>query len=317
MEGIVELKQEVARLKRRLEKEEEQHNEKDDLLSKLNKKLKVKETEFDLMKLKVTKQDEMLRQVSDKIECPVCMEMPRSGPVPVCPNGHFVRKTCKADSCPTCRTAMGDGGKSLLATTILEKSEHNCKFENCDKKFPLADIEKHEEVCVFRAVNCLHQMCNARVSLLTLSDHLFKSKQCWQLERLSENSEDWSTRTFTINQEIQAAPSISWLVSMYSFSGEVFAVFPNKCGGQFYIQVVMFADKNECSKFRFEVVVHEEGTTVSDSRLAVRFDGEPLSIDLKKGDLNLFGTSEKLMVKLLEKSKNKTMFNLSFKILKV
>jgi len=309
MAGIKELKQQVARLKRRLEDEEEQHK-------KSNKKLKAKETELDLMKLKVTKQDELLRQVCDKIECPVCMEMPRSGPVPVCPNGHFVCKTCKADSCPTCRTAMGDG-KSLLATTILEKSEHNCKFANCDQKFLLADIEKHEEVCLFRTVNCLHQKCNEKVSLSNLPDHLLKSKECSVRGEIIPLSENWTTLMYSINQEIQASPIISWLVRVYSFSGEVFAVFPNKCGGQFYIQVVMLAVQNQCSKFRFEVVVHEEGTTVSDSRMTARFDGEPLSIDLKKKDLNLFGTSEKLIAKLLEKSKTKNKFNMSFRIINV
>ena len=51
--------------------------------------------------------------------------------------------------------------------------------------------------------------------------------------------------------------------------------------------------------------------------MTARFDGEPLSIDLKKKDLNLFGTSEKLIAKLLEKSKNKDQFDMSFRILNV
>ena len=102
------------------------------------------------------KQDQILCEAADKIECPVCLEIPRSGPVPVCPNGHFVCKKCKAGSCPTCRVAMGEG-KSLLAVTILESIEHSCKFEDCDEKFPLAHIEKHEEVCLCRLVNCLRK----------------------------------------------------------------------------------------------------------------------------------------------------------------
>ena len=82
------------------------------------------------------KQEGMMQQILDKLECPVCLNIPRCGPVPVCPNGHFVCIKCKADSCPTCRTVMGSG-KSLLASTSLENIEHKCKFDHCEEKFAL------------------------------------------------------------------------------------------------------------------------------------------------------------------------------------
>ena len=52
------------------------------------------------------------------IECPVCMEVPTSGPVPECPNGHIICRKCKRTNCPYCRFRIGDG-KSLLAVTCL------------------------------------------------------------------------------------------------------------------------------------------------------------------------------------------------------
>ena len=31
-----------------------------------------------------------LEKLKENVECPVCMEIPRAGPMFVCPNGHFV-----------------------------------------------------------------------------------------------------------------------------------------------------------------------------------------------------------------------------------
>ena len=33
--------------------------------------------------------------VKKEVECPVCMEIPRKGPIYACPNGHLVCQRCK------------------------------------------------------------------------------------------------------------------------------------------------------------------------------------------------------------------------------
>merc|ERR1719154_873623 len=79
------------------------------------------------LKAEVDKRNQILNQMKDKVECPVCMEVPRSGPFPVCPNGHFVCKKCKTESeseaCPTCRVPMGNR-KSLLASIVIDNIKH-------------------------------------------------------------------------------------------------------------------------------------------------------------------------------------------------
>ena len=44
------------------------------------------------LKAEKKKIDDMKKQ----IECPVCLEVPRTGPVFVYPNGHFVCEQCKS-----------------------------------------------------------------------------------------------------------------------------------------------------------------------------------------------------------------------------
>ena len=39
------------------------------------------------------------------LECPVCLSIPREMPIPACPAGHIVCRTCKTkvQECPTCK----------------------------------------------------------------------------------------------------------------------------------------------------------------------------------------------------------------------
>ena len=75
-------------------------------VKQLEKKLKLDIEKFDYLK--------------KSVECPVCLEVPRKGPVFTCPNGHLVCQKCKREFCPTCREAMGDN-KSLMAVDVIEK----------------------------------------------------------------------------------------------------------------------------------------------------------------------------------------------------
>ena len=156
-----QLDQEVKDLKRKLS---EQKEEFDSEVITLKKKLDEKEEEVGSSK-------NMLEKLKDKMECPVCLDIPRSGPVPVCPNGHVVCKTCKRDICPTCRTRMGTA-TSLLASTVLRNIEHKCKFENCNEKSGLEDLKNHEAVCPHRTVHCPSPMCSVETPLGKLGLHI-------------------------------------------------------------------------------------------------------------------------------------------------
>ena len=98
---------------------------------------------------------------------------------------------------------------------------------------------------------------------------------------------------------------------IYAFAGEIFGVFPLKSDGHFYFVIIMFASENECSKFKFEMIIHEHGKGFLEFENTVKFSGSPLAIDVKKEELKLYGASDKLMTKML---KNTVSF--SFKIMR-
>ena len=298
-----QLDQEVKDLKRKLS---EQKEEFDSEVITLKKKLDKKEEEVGSSK-------NMLEKLKDKMECPVCLDIPRSGPVPVCPNGHVVCKECKKDICPICRTAMGTN-TSLLAGTVLENIEHECKFVDCNENLCLEDLKKHEAVCPNRTVNCPHAKCGLTTPLDSLSYHLKSSKICCGGHHKA--SENWNYRSYEFGMNAAQTDSATWRMNIYSYSGETFVIFPIKSGGQFYFSMVMFASETECSKYEFEMIVHEKGVEALDSEMSVKFRGTPISIDIKKEEQKLYSTGAELMKKIVKKSNEENTFSVAFKISK-
>ena len=92
---------------------------------------------------------------------------------------------------------------------------------------------------------------------------------------------------FRMVKALVTCQNVWWKMSIYSFSGETFAVFP-KSKGLFYFVTVMFAPETECSKYEMEMIVHDRETEALDSELQVKFLGSPLSIDVAEEELNFF-----------------------------
>ena len=184
---------------------------------------------------KVDKFENIFEQLKGKIECPVCLEIPRSSPAYVCPNGHFVCSKCKTDSCPTCRVAMGTG-KSLLAVTIIENVDHKCKFVDCEELFAMDKLENHEKVCKHRTVHCPHESCNEKVVLSKLLEHIGKKSCSTKLVVVDDKLEcDPASFKVKINNEpAMELKKLNWKVYIYSYKGTEFAICSHKLDNFFY-----------------------------------------------------------------------------------
>jgi len=122
-----------------------------------------------------SKYDSLVTKMQAKVECPVCFDVPKQAPVPVCPNGHVVCQGCKRDLCPTCRVRMGHG-TSILAVTVIENIPHSCEFQiyGCQVSCSILALPSHQAICKFRAVKCPNFNCVERVPLTTLAEHTLR-----------------------------------------------------------------------------------------------------------------------------------------------
>jgi hypothetical protein len=187
------------------------------------------EEEVQLMKRKIEK-------ITEKVECPVCLGVPRSGPIHICPNGHFVCKDCKRGSCPTCRSHMGQG-KSLLAVTVIENIEHCCKFDDCEYSSPLAELDEHEKLCSQRTVSCPDGDCVAEIALSKLVYHLLEDCFADAIPAFLNAAHNNDRKNYLIGENEVDNADISWHASLYSFDGQDFAVFPTKSDGQYFFGI--------------------------------------------------------------------------------
>jgi len=292
------------------------HNEAEEIVT-LKKILDSKDEEIENLRSKVVRQDILMQKLKEKLECPVCLDIPRSAPVYVCPNGHFVCQNCRRDTCPSCRIVMGVG-TSLLAASILENIEHMCKFVDCNKVIAREALEEHEAVCVHRPVSCPHITCEVSLSLVKLVDHFQSSPCCMDTEDPPPTPDVWHIKVYTGFDE--NVKDQHWPIQLLSYCGEHFAVFPLKSEGLVYFMIVMLASSSKCSEFTFEMIVHDRWSDAFSSTVTVKFTGTPLSIDVKKEDLKLYGPNEHLMKTILgpdDAEYNQRGFGLSWKITKL
>ena len=110
---------EIKEAKKELEAKTEQ-------LKAENTELKREHKKHIIEKCAMEKTTKLVAELQGAVECPVCLVVPREGPVPCCPSGHITCSPCLErmrgegkEECPTCRVPMGEG-KSLLAKVVIE-----------------------------------------------------------------------------------------------------------------------------------------------------------------------------------------------------
>jgi len=119
--------------------------------------------------------ERVMSEVVGALTCPVCLELPRHLPVPVCHNGHTVCLTCSRNGlghCPVCRDPQ-PRGVSLLAGRLIQVVPHRCPHQPCNKVMTMGEVEEHQAACQHRNMRCVaSSQCNANLTPATLKEHL-------------------------------------------------------------------------------------------------------------------------------------------------
>ena len=128
--------------------------------------------------------------ILEMLECPVCLEYPRSRPIYTCDNGHVVCSKCIWNikgCCPTCRDHHMKPNPFVgrMADKALQGVLLPCKFacHGCKSQHQIHDMDQHEEHCQYREVHCpaKHRgSCNWLGSLPKMVAHV-REKGCIQV----------------------------------------------------------------------------------------------------------------------------------------
>ena len=215
-----------------------------------------------------------------------------------------------------CRVTMGDC-MSSLAVAVIENIDHKCKFAACQELFALDKLEDHERVCSHRTVKCPFPHCTEKIALSKLLGHIV-SKGCSgdKIPFVVPTDSTGHIRRGFQCTEAGVTNNMYWTSSLFSFDGILFVVFPVMLDGVFYFSLVMLSSESVCSKYKIEMIVHENSTQVHNSEVAYKYSGNPFSID---SDYNLtkhqgLTVDGKSMDQILKKGNND--FSVSFSVLK-
>ena len=163
-----------------------------------------------------------------ELECPVCLLLPREGPVGACPVGHIVCRTCRVnvETCPTCRRQMLEDGTNTVVNKMIEQVPHPCKYKNfgCEVKQSLKELVVHELRCPERTIKCPHLRCDEKVQIRKYNYHASNSDCNATSVSISED-EDRDTALRTRNGEsIQSLMShhVDWVMKGFEGFGTFF-----------------------------------------------------------------------------------------------
>jgi len=213
-------------------------------------------------KLKLDKVLKVLEELQEKIECPVCLAVPREGPVPCCPSGHITCSPClgklRAEGkleCPTCREPMGEG-KSALAKVVIESMEHECSFQGCDELVAFKDYKKHQVTCEHRLVVCPAVGCDKTEPFCHMLDHARDCQGICIGDKI--NGDVFSVDKFAMQ---------AWRSPMFEAdgpAGKIFFLRVQKVNSMFSLEVVMLGTQEECEEYTMEVsVINPDTETVA------------------------------------------------------
>ena len=252
-------------------------------ISRLQNKIReMKKVEKTLMSEK-----KKIKDLRKQVECPVCLDVPRKGPIFACPNGHIICPKCKSENCPICRVKIGNN-KSIVAVALIENILHGCKFDGCGEEHPLNTIENHEKYCYHRTVTCPHVECDQTMKLSNL-DHLGPESRC-RAHRLAKviGMESGSFFVESFNLRVFNRKDCSWPLVMFRRNG-LFALCSFKSGDYYHFTVVMFGSVEACSAINMEIEVSEKSSSPSSDRQSAKLRFKPCSIDETKSDMKHLG----------------------------
>ena len=222
---------------------------KDNIIAEKNELLKDKEELIKKCQTENLKFKNIISEMKDRIECQVCFFLPKKGPVPMCPNGHFICTKCKDKNrqegkvnCPTCQEPLGKI-RSLLAKTVIENVRHKCDLEGCQEMVPLIDYKKHQDNCDFRLILCPGLGCNKLVALCNIETHI---SSCKDMEKGFWENAEKGVSFYIAEEFLDDRGEIPWNTETIKHTSGTFFFRVRKLGDNYQMEVVMKGSEEDC-----------------------------------------------------------------------
>lgn len=265
------------------------------------------------------KHEDLVEKLRDKVECPVCLEVPKKAPIYVCYNGHVVCEVCVREKCPSCRSSMVRSN-NILAVTVVENIDHQC--QHCNNYFSWENLAQHKKECQHREVKCPYLPCDSMVSLASLKEHVLNG--CFDKAVIRENMMP-CVFNFYFPTSALRKNDLNWRLRVMCFEEKQFFLkttrrsFHGRVRWMFYVQ--MNGNAEETSNFTATILVFRYGDSPGEGEYCHRYSGDICPIDVSSvedADDQGYCLSLRncLMSKLLSEVDEKTKFSVRINIMK-
>merc|ERR1719234_2261232 len=237
------------------------------------------------LEARLQERDRAMAEVVGALNCPVCLELPRQLPVPVCQNGHTVCQTCSSNGlahCPVCRDPE-PRGVSLLAGTLIQIVPHSCPHQACDKVMRMGEVEEHQAECQHRNIRCVaSSQCNATVTPATLKEHLLgRCQYTMVVNPLVDHARRKTSLKFTLR--LQAAclnnqGRRQFSLRAFQWEGRCFCVNIRKLVDSLLVLPMMVGSDEDCQTYAARATFGGAGQWDRN----VRFTGGVVSTEVEK-----------------------------------
>jgi len=116
-------------------------------------------------------------ELSDILECPICMDVMRYELIYQCKEGHVICGSCKylldkPDVCPSCKCVLGNI-RSRALEKVRDRTDLPCSFSEfgCTVTRQVMELRAHENQCTFKPIDCPIKNCNWKVAAHDLRNH--------------------------------------------------------------------------------------------------------------------------------------------------
>ena len=239
--------------------------------------MELKKVKEDLAMI-TTRYEDLVGKLRDRVECPVCMEVPKTAPIYVCSNGHVVCVSCVRNTCPVCRTRMVRKN-NILALTVVKNIQHQCK--DCYQDFDFESLIQHQKECEHRLVKCPDIYCDIMISLSSVKDHVVNG--CVGKATIIEDIMPFNLY-FWVNTPIPVGNEFCWNLKVVCFEKKLFFLKMTRrpLDGRdiwvFYVQ--MDGNSEETSVFTATILVFHPEDSSGEGKYSLRYSGDICPIDI-------------------------------------
>lgn len=238
------------------------------------------------------------RELRVEVECHACSRIPMDAPVFQCDSGHIICKDCRSvlEHCPTCNIPLGQT-RNIIAERMLEKLPRPCQFaENgCRLEFDLISLAKHESICNFRRIQCVHLNCKEKVVFAGLLSHISKTHS----DTISLSN--MPSRVFPIKlgkDQFLASTGGAPTHLKYRDTNFFFEIGRNDVKGIWYFWVYVAASRAQATQFCFRIKI---SNPISNENIL--YAGSVVSTDIPKEEVKnsalSFELSDAAMIRMI------------------